>query len=203
MGAFTYEMPTEEEMAAQGSYLKTPGRYLLHITDMDEQPATKEGKAISGFKADASVVGSDHAGKKVDILIRSPNSSHKDGGKFGRRVQASFFIAAGLITHEQLGKSVTIELQDATNRMVVADLDFEKNEDGTLKKYLGLSYANIWHIDDPHVADFMKAHQKDIAVLPKEHRRDPASFKTASTNGNGSTPAPQSQPAADDDLGDL
>lgn len=203
MGAFTYEMPTEEEMAAQGSYLKTPGRYLLHLTNIDEQPTTKEGKAIDGFKAEASVVGGDQAGKKTDILIRSPNPSHKDGGKFGRRVQASFLIAAGLVTNDQLGKAVTVELQDAINRMVVADLDFGTDEAGKPKKYLELSYSNIWHIDDPEVADFMKAHQKAISVLPKAHRRDPASFKAASANGNGSTPPPQSQSAADDDLGDL
>lgn len=202
MGSVTWDMPEQDELNSGANYLDVEGRHLLQITHVDEQPTSREGKALAALKVSLSGAAGPHAGKTVDLYFYEPKSSSKDGGKWARNKRAAFAIASGLIDESKLGQQVTIDVQAAVNRMVVCELEFgEPNANG--RKFLDLKFANIYHIDDPRVADFMKAYPKIVGMLPKEHRRDPASFKTASTNGNGSSPAPQSQPAADDDLGDL
>ncbi len=203
MGNVTWDMPEQDELNAGGNYLDVEGRHLLQITHIDEQPVNRDKAPIDGLKVDFAGAAGPHAGKKVDILFRAPKLNGKDGGKWARNKRAAFAIATGLIDESKLGQQVTIDVQAAINRLVVVDLEFgEPNENN--KRFLDLKFANIYHVDDPKVADFMKAYPSIVGMLPKEHRRDPASFKTAAPNGNGSSaPAPQSQPAADDDLGDL
>lgn len=203
MGSVTWDLPEQDELNAGANYLDVEGRHLLQITHVDEQPTSRDGKALAALKVSFSATAGPHAGKTVDLFFYEPKLSSKDGGKWARNKRAAFAIAAGLIDESKLGQQVTIDVQGAVNRQVVAELEFgQENERG--KKYLDLKFANIYHVDDPKVADFMKAYPSIVGMLPKDHRRDPASFKTAAPNGNGSSaPAPQTQPAADDDLGDL
>lgn len=202
MGSVTWDMPEQDELNSGANYLDVEGKHLLQITHVDEQPTSREGKAIAALKVSLSVAAGPSAGKTVDLYFYEPKSSSKDGGKWARNKRAAFAIASGLIDESKLGQQVTIDVQGAVNRLVVAELVFgEPNQNG--KKFLDLQFANIYHVDEPRVADVVKAFPQIIGMLPKEHRRDPASFKTAAANGNGSAPAPQSQPAADDDLGDL
>lgn len=200
MGSVTWDMPEQDELQSGANYLDVEGKHLLQITHVDEQPTSREGKAIAALKVSLSVAAGPSAGKTVDLYFYEPKFSSKDGGKWARNKRAAFAIASGLIDESKLGQQVTIDVQGAVNRLVVAELVFgEPNANG--KKFLDLQFANIYHVDEPRVADFVKAFPQIIGMLPKGHRRDPATFKTATANG--STPAPQSQPAADDDLGDL
>ena len=92
------------------------------------------------------------------------------------------------MTEEQLGgQEIDIDLTKAVGRNVIATLEEEKQDNG--KSFIRLSYADIFHIDDPRVAKFPR-NERALSLIPAEHRRDPKSFqveepKPKTGNGNG------------------
>lgn len=210
MGSMMFEAATDEEMAGGGAWLKEPGWYLLRVAELDEQPTSKEGKAIDGIRAGLVVASGPQADKKFDLYVKNPNSAHKDGGRFASKIRTAFVLATGLISEEQLGKSVTIDPQQAVHRLVVAQIDHQKDQAGNPTNFMELSYDNIYHIDSPKAAKSGALDQKVIGLVPKDHRRDPKSFKLPRDGGQGATSSngttqTNSQPAsaANDDLGGI
>lgn len=168
-----------------GNWIDKPGTYHLVITATDEEPVSKrDKKLIDGFKVDfQSVEGTvrdadgkfTEAGKTLDIVFFNPKITDKNEGLFARQKQAAFFIAAGLMTEGQLGgQEIDIDLAKAVGRNVIATLEEEKTDDG--KSFIRLSYADIFHIDDPRASKFPR-NERALSLIPAEHRREPKSFK--------------------------
>lgn len=199
-----FDMPSQEDMATGGNYLDEPGTYHLQITHVDEQPTSKGSTAIDGFRIELSVVEGPQKDKETDIIFFNPKQSSKDQGKWARNKQAAFLIAAGLVTEQQLGQRVEIDLKAAEGRQVIAELELGQ-ADAKGKRFLELAWANIYHVDDPRVATAAK-NAAALGLIPKSLRRDPASFATAKKDGagsNGSATSPTSTTEISDDLGDL
>lgn len=202
-----FDMPSQEDMATGGNYLAEPGTYHMQITHVDEQPTSKGSTAIDGFRIELSVLEGQHKDKETDIIFFNPKQSGKDGGKWARNKQAAFLIAAGLVTEQQLGQRVEIDLKSAEGRQVVVELELgEANDKG--RQFLQLAWANIYHVDDPRVATVAK-NAAALGIIPKQLRRDPASFATGKKDGsgasgsNGSVTNGAANTAISDDLGDL
>ena len=74
-----------------------------------------------------------------------------------------------------MGKPVQLDLLKRIDRQVVIDLVFQKrkNEVGELVETdrLQISYAGIYHVDDPQVADVPKD-QDRLAEIPTSWRHD-------------------------------
>ncbi len=192
----TFEMdaPDQETMNKGGTYLATPGMYHFKIDHVDDKPTDRSGQLVEGFKVELSVLDGPRDGngkcleesKKIDIIFFNPKINSRDNGEFARRKQAAFLLATGLIDPTKLGQRVSVHLADAINRQVVAELERGKDEAGNPKKFLELAFTNIYHVDNPKAASCPK-NAKALGLLPKELRRDAASFGTA--QGSSSKPA--------------
>lgn len=201
-----FDMPSQEDMATGGNYLAEPGTYHMQITHVNEQPTSRGSTAIDGFKIEIAVLEGPHKDKQTDIIFFNPKMSGKDGGKWARNKQAAFLIAAGLVTEQQLGQRVEIDLKAAEGRQVVVELELgEANDKG--RQFLQLAWANIYHVDDPRVATVAK-NAGALGLIPKALRRDPASFESAKKTAGSSQTGSTSNGTAgggniSDDLGDL
>jgi len=178
-----------------GNWIDKPGTYHLIITGTDEEPVSRDKQLLDGFRIDfqaldGTVRDADgnftEAEKTIDIIFWHPKLTQKNEGLFNKQKQAAFLVAAGLMTEEQLGKSLDIDLSKAKGRHVIATFEEEVQDNG--KKRIQLSYADIWHIDDPRAAKFPK-NEKALSLIPSDHRRDPKSFKQPE-------PAQKKEPAA-------
>jgi hypothetical protein len=210
--SFEFDAP-EELSHGGGNWIDKPGTYHLVVTAVDEEPISKKKELIPGFKVDFQAMeGTVRSGdgkftekdKTIDLVFFNPKITDKNEGLFARQKQAAFFIATGLMTEEQLGKSgIKIDLEQARGRHVIATLEEDTSEQG--KKFIRLSYDNIWHIDDPRAASFPK-NEKALTLIPSAHRRDPKSFKIGGDNGDQAKQSkPKDPPAAGNgvDLDDL
>jgi hypothetical protein len=201
-----YRAPETVETGG-GNWLTQPGTYHVVITGADEEPHNAKGELMDAFRITAQALEGtvkDEDGmftekdKTVDLMFFNPKLTDKNEGLFARQKQARFFLATGLLTEEQLGTEVDIDLENAVGRQVVLTLE-EQDGKGD-RKFLSLHFADIWHIDDPAVAKFPQC-VASKKLIPAPHRRDPKSFEKT----NGTSP-PKTKPtgkAKDVDLDDL
>lgn len=208
---------TPEKMEGGGAdRIKVPGWYHVHVQECLAD-VTPKGKPITGIYADfAAFEGQPEAGKTISstffdpdpLKAFDPNSGveHADwkesqdgkGWLMSQKKQLSFLVAVGLINESQFGKALEYDTDDAKDRQLVVEIVVdERNAD---KGYMQINYANTYHVDDPRVADLVKAkklalNQAAIKLLPDTMRRKPESFdleklggrkQAASGNGNGS-----------------
>jgi hypothetical protein len=195
--AWDMEMP--DEMGGGGNFLTEPGAYHCAVTQVLEGTGPKGG-IIDGFTVGldmlaGTVSGQEH--KVFNLTLFNARLDQSDGGKkWARLKQAAFVIAANVVTPAQLGQRVSVDLQKAVGQQVVIKLEQQEG-----KEYLDLSYADIWHVDDPHCEKVPK-NTAAIAMIPAAMRHEKAWFdqlkpkKTAGANGSGSAGQQQKQSAA-------
>lgn len=180
-----------------GTYLKEPGTYHCIVMETNEQPSTKAGALIDGFQVKfAALAGTTSGQEKKEIELIFWNAKLTDTEKqqaMSEKKQNRFLEAVGLLDRHQEGE-LEIELNQAVGRQCVMTLVYKqkKNEKGEYvddTTGLQLSYADIFHIDDPEAASFPK-NEKAIARLPAELRRKPEYFgKSDSKPANKKPPA--------------
>lgn len=180
-----YEMEMPESFDTGGSFLTEPGTYHFSVLNVDEQPQSRGGQLIDGFRVDMDVVAGSQSKKQVEVVFFNPKLTDKNGGEMAKKKQARFVIATGLLQAAKPGERVTVDLQQAKGRQLVATMSKRKSQDGD-KEYIDLNFADIWHVDDP-AAPNCERNQDALKLLPKSLRRDAASFqKQAAGNGRAS-----------------
>lgn len=208
--SFEFDAP-EELSHGGGNWIDKPGTYHLVVTAMDEQPINRNKEMVDGFRAEFQALEGTvrdangkftETDKTIGITFKNPKITDKNEGLFARQKQAAFLIATGLMTEEQLGKKgIKVELKNSVGRHVIATLEESDLDSG--KKFIGLSYADIWHIDDPRAASFPK-NEKALTLIPSAHRRDPKSFKIGDNGDQAKQKKQQDPPKANGvDLDDL
>lgn len=179
-----------------GNWLKQPGTYHVVVTHTDEAPTNAKDEMLDGFRVtfqalEGTVKGEDgkfsERDKTVDLMFFNGKLTDKNEGLFARQKQCRFFLATGLLTDEQLGTEVEINLEDAIGRQVIVTLE-EQDGRGD-RKFLSLHFADIWHIDDPAAASYPKC-AKSLGLIPKPHRRDPKSFEKKTNGGSAAKTKP-------------
>lgn len=201
-----YKHTTGGDTSDGGKFLSDDGTYHLLITGMEEVPTKKDGAPIdnAAFRAELSVLSGTVDGQKdkvTDILFFGPKPSDKNDGAFAKKKIDRFFLAAGLATREQLDEKdnqLEIELNDACGRQIVAKFTSEEGKNG--KPMLGLSFCDIWHIDDPKVKSIPKD-AESLAMLPASDRW--VGEQKAEKKKPADKTAEKKQPAAADDYSDL
>jgi hypothetical protein len=201
-----FVLDTPETFGQESIYLKTPGKYHLFVSDVFEGSLpTKQdgtpGKTIAGFSVVLSVLHGPEKDKICNLAFRNGDYSHKDQGASARRKQAAFLFACDLIQPASLGKQVEVDLHAATGSQVVAELDVEEYTDdqGRAQQSIQLSWANIYHVDDPRCAKVEKD-QKSIDSIPKENRHDAKHFEAIVSKGKKAVAKPR---ITNSDLEDL
>lgn len=195
----SFAMDTTEDVGGSASdqYLNEAGTYHCVITSVAENEGPK-GNPIDGFTIGLAVLEGTAKGQKdksTNLCLFSPDQSKSDKSQeWSRKKQTAFAIAAGLIDLKKLGGKVQIDLQDAVGRQVV--VTFDHDDSG---KYLQLSYANIYHVDDPRAANFPKD-KEALAIIPKEQRKESMYFAPLSKRGESTKTASR---LSNSDLADL
>lgn len=172
----------EDLSGGDSNRLSEPGTYHLVITNVCEGEGPN-GKPCDGFTFEADVLAGTVegcAGKTVKETIFAPNmKSSDDAQKMSRKRLAAFFIATDVMTPDQLGKSVNIEVSAAVGKQLVAEFDRQMEKDAAGKytvpsKYIQISYANIYHVDDPDIKDIPKS--KDALGMRDAGSKHDASY---------------------------
>lgn len=181
--SFTMEAP--ESVETGGSFLEQPGTYHFAVLDVDEQPQSKSGQLIDGFRVTAEVLAGTvdgQEGRQVDLIFFNPKLTDKNNGEFAKKRQWRFGMAVCLVGGpKKPGEQATVNLQDAKGRQFIATVAYD-DRDTSGRKFLQLNFADIWHVDDPQAPRF-RLNEAALAWLPKEMRRDPSFFKQMSSNG--------------------
>jgi hypothetical protein len=194
----SFALETTEDVGggASDQYLK-PGTYHMLITSVAENEGPK-GRRIDGFTVGLSVLDGtvkEQKDKSTNLCLFSPDQSKSDKSQeWARKKQTAFAIASGLIDLTKLGGKVQIDLQNAVGRQIVAT--FESDDKG---QYVDLSYANIYHVDDPRAANFPKDREA-LAVIPKDQRKETMYFAPLTKRND---PAKQTSRLSASDLADL
>ena len=208
--ASSIDFDTPEEFDDGGQFLREPGTYHLAVQDVQVGTGPK-GNAIDGFTVLMEVLAGtvpSEVKKSINVTFFNPKLTAKDGGTFQRKQQSKFLIAVNLLNPASKGQRVSIDLQNAIGKQVVAAFEIDDYQQGD-KKYLRLANAGMdcWHIDDPHAAGIPK---NEAAIkLPGVIRHDAKWFdaiykKTVTTpttpvatsgNGGQKSGTPANQPA--------
>jgi hypothetical protein len=179
-----------EDLSAGGTRLSDPGCYHMIVTEIRVPGANKDGKPIPNSRFTVACAVGDgtvpnRKGKTVDLNFFEPSLSAKDGGAFQRKKSDRFLLSIGLLKEADLGKQVRVPIKQAVGRQFCVKLEAAKDKQGKETGYLDISFADIFHVDDPEVATW----PKDTAMLahiPRSQR------KVATPNSS----APPKQPAA-------
>lgn len=198
----SFEFDAPEDIAPESTYLSEPGVYHFIVTAITEG-ANKQGTPINGFYLSADALGGtvdDAEGKSFGDTIFYPDMSRTEKQVLAaKRKLAAFFIAADLMTADQLGKPCKIELQDAIGRQIVIKVERQMEKDGNgeftiATKFLQINYSDIYHVDDPAVGDGV-LNAEYVARAAKEHRH-PAEYFAFKKKAKA---APKPKPADDFD----
>lgn len=187
-----------EKMESEGNFLSEPGTYHFAVLHVDEQPTTRDGKPLDGFRVACCVLDGTAPGqakKEIELMFFAPKPSDKNGGEFSKRKIARFASACGILPTAQPGQRVSIDLQAAAGRQFVAEVERQKDQAGNETKFLQLAWANLWHVDDPAVAQVPKD-AGALKLLPAELRRAPETFQQAKQAGQQKQPTQPQKPAA-------
>lgn len=202
--SFDFDAPND--VGGSGKFLSEPGTY--HFTVLAIHDGTlSDGKPMKGggFTAGLAVLTGTVDGQKekeINLAFFNGKLDAKDQGEFARKKQAAFLIATGLLAPSDLGKKgLKIDLQDAVNRQLIATLEVDESSE---KKYLQLSYANVYHIDDPRAKNFPRSVEA-VSLVPKEQRKPAEYFasldaKKAKDNGFAAPARPALSQTALDNL---
>ena len=194
----SFAMETTEDIGGGSSqYLNEPGTYHMIVTSVAENEGPK-GNPIDGFTVGLSVLdgtSKDQKDKSMNLCLFSPDQSKSDKSrKWARMKQTAFVVASGVLDPAKLGGKVQINLQNAVGRQIVAT--FEHDDEG---KYMQLSYANIYHVDDPRASNFPKD-KEALAIIPKDLRKDATYFASLLKKGESTKTASR---LSNSDLADL
>ena len=181
------EMPDSFETG--GAFLNEPGTFHLAVMEVNEEPTAKNGNLLDGFRVDVEVLAGTHAKKQAELMFFAPKPTDKNNGEMAKKKQARFALATGVIKAAKPGEKVTVDLQQAKGRQLVATLSQRESQTDSTKKFIDLNFADIWHVDDP-AAPQCERNQDALKLLPASLRRKPESFADskakAAANGNGS-----------------
>ena len=176
--SYDYDAPDTLETGSE--MLGEPGTYQFLVTEI-YGGLMPDGKTLlqdGGFSVNLEVLAGTVAGqqgKPCNLIFGNPRADAKPKAKeMAQAKKGAFFIATDLMTPAQLGaKGLKIELDLAKGRQVIATVERDSREGK--EKYMQLSYACIYHVDDPRAAAFPKAPDA-LALMPKQLRHDAAYF---------------------------
>lgn len=140
-----------------GGFLKEPGTYHFCIVDAVENPTNKDGALIdnAAFRIYAEALAGTAPGqenKQCDIIFFWPKPSDKNEGAFNRKKIDRFLLAIGLMQEEDKDKELDIDIGKAVGKQFIAKMELDEDN-----KFLRVSFADIYHVDDPAIKTVPKS----------------------------------------------
>lgn len=192
--AMNFEQP-EDIAGGGGNFVDKPGVYHMLVTDTDENPAKKDGSPLDAVKVSLSCLTGTNPEQKdrsFDLLMWAPEEG---GGEMPNKIRSRFALATCLIGHHQPKQKTSVETSDAIGRQLVCKLRWRQKKDDVSGEWkdtdrLELSFADIWHVDDPEVAKTgIKLDQDSLAMIPAALRKPVTQAVKAGGNGVVTNPA--------------
>lgn len=191
------EWDTGDDFSSGNTFLDQDGWYHLVVAAATDRPTKNDGTLIDNamFRVDCTVAAGTSPGckdKTVDLVFFYPRPDAKNAGAFARKKVDRALIALNVIDPEDRAKKITIDPRQMEGQQFIAKLVKEEGQ-----KFLSLSFADIYHVDDPEVAGQPKNEQM-LKLIPAEHRRvgnrpkpspDPNSART-----QAASPSPPREP---------
>jgi hypothetical protein len=211
-----YEVQTVDAAEIGGgdeSRLEAEGVFHFYVEDIKVGEMMYKDTAIEGFSVKLKVLEGEHKDKELGLTFYNDASTEK-GTEMARKKINAFFVAANVLSLDKCkpGESVTIDEQSARSQQLIAEVRLGEEKNG--KRYLGLHFANIYHVDDPRVAKVPKNVEALKVLDTVPGLRKPAAYfepllaksrKPSGGGANGAAAGGQSTTAAavDFDTSDL
>lgn len=160
---------SSEDTSAGGGFVSEAGLYHMAVVSCDEHPTNKQGVTIDSamFRVNMVVIDSSVPGQRdksfSEIFFQPKEDPVANPNQFAMKKATRFMLAVGLMRHDQIGKEFDVDLSSAAGRQLLVKIELDD------KGYAGISFADIFHIDDPAA----KGYPRDdsfVASIPKELR---------------------------------
>ena len=164
-----FDFDQSESVESSLPYLREPGKYHVVVTGLDPNPATRDGRPLDGLRVECEVLSGTtekQAGKTFETLLFRGKETDKDKGEMAKKKLTRLAVAFGG-QHSPGGKG-KIDTDACIGRQIVIDVAKNTGKDG--KERLEINYSNIYHVDDPEVADVPKD-ASALGVIPRELRK--------------------------------
>jgi len=153
MATYDYDCPedvNEDNVYGDVNYLEVECWAHAKITCADASPKDKNGNSRSNAIVELTMevlaaTEQGQEGKVVKEIIWGPKLDATDGGKFARRKIGRLAIATGLVDENSKGKRVSVDFSKLEGRQMIVQFKLDSDE----KKYMGIAFADMYHIDDP------------------------------------------------------
>lgn len=187
---FQFEMP--EKLDVPSTRLEKRGKYHCLVNSVldGEDP---RGNPIEGFTVYFSVLGGSEDRKEAIQIFFSGGASEYFVS-LNKSLQAKFLIATNLVNPAKKGERVLVDLKKAVTSQVIVDFGvYKSKKDGN--EYM--TVKDIWHVDDPRVADVPKDDVVDAIDPQLRHVNDDEFFSKVieATGGGSSAKEEQRKPA--------
>ena len=181
-----------EDLEGGGGHIRKPGMYHFLVDEVKEGLSSKD-KPMSGTTLMLTCLAGTVDGcedQKANIVLWDPKEDGSEGDKICNRALTNYFLAANLLKPDQLGGTeVELDEQATVQAQVIMKLAYKQKRDDNgnwvdaPKEGVQLSYADIFHVDDPAVAEIPK-HEDAIGLIPPEHRHDAEWFSFKKKKGS-------------------
>ena len=166
------------DLGGESSAIKQPGTYHCQVTHAADGESTR-GKPITGVSAILSVLAGTVEGqveKEFHLHLYDPDLQKSPSSQeWCQKKQTAYGVAINQIDPSKLGEEMNVDFGSAAEGQQLV-ITLEENEyQGNVK--LEVSYANIFHVDDPRAAGFPKSSEA-LELLPAELRKSPEYFGT-------------------------
>lgn len=172
-GMVTFET-SEEITGGQGGFVDAEGTFHFNGVSfhINEKP---DGKSYKGWTLLARVVGGTdetQVGKQMTIYMgdKKPNGSET----FWKDLRTRVLVACGFMKIEAMGKPVSFNPKEPGVFQFVAKV--KANQDGD-RTFYGMSYMDIYHVDDPEVAEVPKDAESLSFIDQSRRYTDPKVFE--------------------------
>lgn len=163
---------TASDLNGESSAISKAGKYHVAVVRSADGSSTK-GNTFGGVSAVLAVLEGDQKEKEFHLHLFDPDMSKSESSQeWANKKQTAYAIAIGQLDPSQLGEEAEIEFVCDGMQLVI---DLEMSEDEKGKPRLELSYANLYHVDDPRVAKVPK-NADALKLIPAELRKKPEWF---------------------------
>jgi len=161
---------SSEDVGGESKQLKKPGTYHCSIRQCRDGQTTS-GKPINGVSAILTVLAgteSDEVDHEFHLHLFDPNlSASEKAQEWAIKKQTAFGVAINEINPADLGKGLELDFEAGEGQQIFATFD-ENEHNGEVN--LQVSYANLYHVDDPRAAKFPK-NENALKMIPKDLRK--------------------------------
>ena len=161
---------SSSDVGGESTIVTAPGTYHCLVIKSADGASTK-GNQMDGVSALLEVVAGTTKGqeeRKFHLSLFDPDLSKSDAAQeWSVKKQTAFAIAINQLDPSKLGEEVSIEFGAGEGQQLFITLA-ENTYDG--KTNLELSFANIYHVDDPRASGFPK-NEAALKLLPAECRK--------------------------------